>query len=124
MCLDRENEYSDNQYTTQRDLLVHSFTVGTLRFNRGIPIQPPMVFFTDPEQVISQCVWKHKRPPMSKAILRNNGNAALGLPDFRTTLQSYSHQDSKVLAQRQKFRPMEQNRKSRGEATHPQPPYL
>ena len=83
MFLDRKTQSSDNEYTTQGDLLVHSFTIDTLRLNCGIPIQPPMVFFTELQQIISQCVWKHKRPPMSKAFLRNNGNGGLGLPDFR-----------------------------------------
>ena len=32
---------------------------------------------------------------------------------FQITLQSYSHQDSMVLAQKQKYRPMEQDRKPR-----------
>ena len=33
-------------------------------------------------------------------------------------LQSHSHQDSLVLAQRQKYRSMEQNRKPRDKSTH------
>ena len=33
-------------------------------------------------------------------------------------LQSYSHQDSMELAQRQKYRSMEQNRKPRDQTTH------
>ena len=39
-------------------------------------------------------------------------------------LQSHSHQDSMVLAQRQKYRPMEQNRKPRDKPTHLWTPYL
>ena len=37
---------------------------------------------------------------------------------LQTILQSNSHQDSMVLAQRQKYRSMEQNRKPRDESMH------
>ena len=39
-------------------------------------------------------------------------------------LQSYSHQDSMVLAQKQKSRPMEQDRKPRNKPMHPWVPYF
>ena len=38
---------------------------------------------------------------------------------LQTILQSYSYQDSMVLAQKQKYRPMEQNRKPRDKSHAP-----
>ena len=53
------------------------------RFN-AFPVQLPMAFFTELEQKISQCVWKHKRPRITKAVLRKkNGAGGISLPDFR-----------------------------------------
>ena len=43
---------------------------------------------------------------------------------LQALLQSHSHQDSMVLAQRQKYRSMEQNRKPRDKPTHLWTPYL
>ena len=43
-----------------------------------------MAFFTELEQKISQFVWKHKRPPKTKVILRKkSGTGGINLLDFR-----------------------------------------
>ena len=44
----------------------------------------PMVFFTELEQIISQFVWKYKKPRRAKAILRKKkGTGGINLPDVR-----------------------------------------
>ena len=76
-------------------------------------------------------IQKQKKQKNKKKTLNNQSN--LEKEDWnwknqstrlQTILEIYSHQDSVVLAQRQKYKSMEQNRKPRDKSMYLWTPYL
>ena len=73
MFLGRKNPYCENDYTTKCNLQIQC---NPCQITNGI--------FHEPEQKISQFIWKYRRPWIAKAVLRKkNGAGGINLPDFR-----------------------------------------
>ena len=78
-----------------------------------IPIKLPMAFFTELEQILEQNKMETEKIPKSQSSLEKEWSCRNQPSWLQIILQSYSHQDSMVLAQKQKYRPMEQYQKPR-----------
>ena len=101
MFLGRKNQYCENDYTFTCNLQIqcnpYQITNGifhrtrTKNFTINVETQNTL----NSQSSLEKEEWKWSNQPSSLQII----------------LQSYSHQDSTVLAQKQKYRPMEQDRK-------------
>ena len=88
------------------------------RFN-VIPIKLPIAFFTELKQKNFTIHMETQRTPNTQSSLEKEEWNWRNQPSrLQFILQSYSHQDSMVLAQKQKYRPMEKDRKPRNKPMH------
>ena len=108
----RKNQYCENDYTTKCDLQIQC------QITNGI-------FHRTRIKKKSQFIWKHKRPWKAKAVLRKKEWSWRNQPFWlQIIVQNYSHQDSMALAQKQKYRPIEQSRKPRNKPMQLWVPYF
>ena len=80
----------------------------------AILIKLPMAFFTELEQKNLKICMETPKPLNSQSSLEGKKRSWRNqTPWLQTILQSYSNQENMVLAQKQKYRSMEQDRKPR-----------
>ena len=113
MFLDWKNQHCENDYTTQSNLQIQCNPYQTTKgiFHRTRTKNFPICIEIQKTLNSQSNLKKEKRSWMNQA------------PRLQT-IQSYSNQDSMVLAQKQKYRSMEQDRKPRDKPMHIWSPYL
>ena len=100
MFLGRKNQYCENDYTTKCNLQIQC---DPYQITNGIFHRTRTKNFTIHMET--------QKALNSQSSLRKK-NGAVGITFWlQIILQSYNHQDSIMLAQKQKYRPMEQDRK-------------
>ena len=90
----------------------------------AILVKLPMAFCTELEQKVLICMETQKILNSQSNLEGKKQSWRNQTPWLQTTLQSYSNQDNMVLAQKQKYRSMEQDRKPREKPTHLWSPIL
>ena len=114
MFLGKKNQYCENDYTTKCNLQIQCD-----------PYQITNGFFLRTRTINFTIYMETQKTLNSQSSLEKEEWSWRNQPSWlQTILQSYSHQDSMVLAQRQKYRSMEQNRKPRDKSTCLWAPYL
>ena len=114
MFVGRKNQYCENGYSTK----------AICRFN-AIPIKLPMAFFNRTRTKNFTIHMETQKTLNSQSSLEKEECSWRNQPSWlQTMLQSYSHQESMVLAETQKYRPKDQDREPRDRPTHQWVPYF
>ena len=108
MFLGGKTQYCENNYTTKSNLQIqcdpYQITNGFFHRTRT----KNFTVHTETQKILN-----------SQSSLEKEWSWRNQPSWLQTILQSYSHQDSMVLAQKQKYRPMEQDREPRDKPTPP-----
>ena len=109
MFLGRKNQYCENDYTTKCND-PYQITNGIFHRTRtkNFTIHTETQKTLNSQSSLEKEEWSWRNQPSG----------------FQIILQSYSHQGSMVLAQKQNYRPMEQDRKPRNKPMHLWVPYF
>ena len=114
MFLGRKNQYCENDYTAKHNLQIQC---NPYQINNGIFHRARTKNFTI--HIETQKTPNSQSSPEKEEWTWRNQPSWLQI-----ILQSYSHQDSIVLAQKQKYRPMEKDRKPRNKPMYLWVPYF
>ena len=108
MFLRRKSQYSENDYTTKCNLQLQC---NPYRITNDI-------FHATRTKKFTIHMKTQKTLNSQSSLEKEEWSWRNQLSWLQIILQSYSHQDSMVLAQKQKYRPMEQDRKPRNRPMH------
>ena len=103
-----KNQYCENDYTTQSNLQIQC---NPYQITNGI-------FYRSRTKNLKICMETKKTPNSQSSLEGKKQSWRNQTPWLQTILQSCSNEDNMVLAQKQKYRLMEQDRKPRGKPTH------
>ena len=88
------------------------------RFNAILILLPRAFFYRTRTKNLKICMETQKTPNSQSSVEGKKRNWRNQTPWLQTILQSYSNQDNMILAQKQKYSSMEQDRKPRDKPTH------
>ena len=114
MFLGRKNQYCENDYTTQSNLQIQCNPYQTTND----------IFHRTRSNNFTICMKIQKTLNSQSNLEKEEWNWRNQPAWLQIILQSHSHQDSIVLAQRQTYGSMEQKRKPRDKSMHLWSPYL
>ena len=114
MFLDWKNQYCETDYTTQSNLQI---LCNPCQTTNGI-------FHRTRTKNFTTYMETQKTPNSQSDHEKEKWSWRNQAPGLQTIQRSYSNQDSMVLAQKQKYRSMEQDRKTRDKPMHIWSPYF